>query len=121
VRIWDAETGKDILVISGHSATEFVGDWSPDGSRVATISIDDTMRIWDSKSGAELLNLSAPTEYYGNVRWSPDGKYIALGLDGAGARLIRAWQSTAELMAYAKACCVFRGLSEAERTQFGLR
>lgn len=121
VRIWDAESGNSDLVIDGHNAAVFLGGWSPDGSRVVTISIDDTMRIWDAKSGAELLNLPAPIEYYGNVMWSPDGKYVALGTDGAGLRLIRVWQSTAELVEYARDCCIFRGLTEAERTQFGLR
>jgi len=120
VRIWDASTGKALLVIAGHTGPVTHGDWSPDGSRVATISTDDTMRIWDAKSGAELLNLSAPTEYCSYVMWSPDGKYIAVGMDGAGLRLIRVWQSTDELLDYAKECCVFRQLTDAERTQFGL-
>ena len=32
----------------------------------------------------------------------------------------RVWQTTEELIAYAKECCVFRQLTPAEREQFGL-
>jgi len=32
----------------------------------------------------------------------------------------RAWQSTQELIDYAKECCVIRDLTKEERTQFGL-
>jgi WD40 repeat protein len=78
------------------------------------------MRIWDASSGAELLNLPAPTRYAGDVEWSPDGKFIAISPDGF-VKVIRAWQSTEELLNYAKQCCVFRELTSSERKQFGLQ
>jgi WD40 repeat protein len=31
--------------------------WSPDGSRLATASIDQTTRIWDAEAGSELVTL----------------------------------------------------------------
>jgi len=120
VRIWDASTGETLLVIDRHTGPVTAGEWSPDGARIATISNDDTMRVWDATSGAELLSLSAPSVYATHLRWSPDGRYIAVGLDGAPARVFRVWQSTEELIAYAKECCVFRELTPKEREQFGL-
>jgi WD40 repeat protein len=121
IRIWDASTGKTLLVIEGHKSGVTGGEWSPDGTRIATVSADDTMRVWDAKIGTELLNLSAPTNYFSVIKWSPDGKYIAVGADGLSpAKVFRVWQSTQELVDYAKECCVFRDLTEAERTQFGL-
>jgi hypothetical protein len=33
----------------------------------------------------------------------------------------RVWQTTEELVEYAKECCVIRELTEAERVQFGLK
>jgi WD40 repeat protein/class 3 adenylate cyclase len=118
-RIWDAATGNMILVINGHTGPVVEGDWSPNGTRIVTVSSDDTVRIWDAMSGAELLNLRAPTSYAAFVKWSPDGKYISVADDG-GARIVRVWQSTQELIDYAKQCCVFRELTEAERQQYGL-
>jgi len=119
-RIWDANTGETLLVIDRHTASVSNGEWSPDGTRIATISNDDTMRVWDATSGAELLSLSAPSNYATEMKWSLDGKYIAVGLDGALARVFRVWQSTEELIAYAKECCVVRALTPEERQQFGL-
>jgi WD40 repeat protein len=70
---------------------------------------DKLVRIWEAKSGAELLSLSVPAAYYSEAKWSPDGKYIAVGMDQyPGLMVLRAWQSTSELLDYAKECCVFR-------------
>jgi hypothetical protein len=54
------------------------------------------------------------------VNWSPDGKYIIAGGYFNPPVVRRAWQSTEELIAYAKECCVARELMPEERQQFGL-
>jgi WD40 repeat protein len=121
VRIWDADSGKNTLLIEGHRQQVTSGDWSPNMARIVTDSADDSVRVWDVKSGAELLNLSVPANYFSEVRWSPDGKYIAVAPDQyPGLKVFRAWQSTQELLDYAKECCVFRQLTDLERQQFGL-
>lgn len=121
VRIWEADSGKIILTIEGHSQQVTSGDWSPNMSRIVTSGSDDTLRVWDAKSGAELLSLPVPVSYVSNVMWSPDSRYIAVGLDQyPGIMVFRAWQSTDELLDYAKGCCLFRQLTDLERQQFGL-
>jgi len=119
-RIWDAATGRQLLVLCGHTSQVSSADWSPDGRRVVTASSDGTTRIWDAVSGAELLLLSTPANYFNYVSWSPDGQHLAAGSDQSGPVLWRVWQSKEELLAYAHECCVFRQLSNAERQQFGL-
>ena len=52
--------------------------------------------------------------------WSPDGQHLAIvGLETL-VSVWRVWQSTEELVDYAKECCVIRELTDAERKQFGL-
>ena len=119
-RIWDGNTGEELLVIGGHPAAVWFGEWSPDGKRVVTTSIDGTTRIWDATTGDELLNLSTPNAYAPFVTWSPDGQHIAVGGYLMAAEVWRVWQSTEELIEYAKECCVFRDLTPEEREQFGL-
>jgi WD40 repeat protein len=120
VRVWDGETGEELLVISGHTKSVWPGSWSPDGKRVVTFSNDGTVRVWDSSTGDELLTLSVPVLYGGAAWWSPDGQHLAIvGLDTL-VSVWRVWQTTDELVDYARECCVVRQLTPAERQQFGL-
>ena len=119
-RIWDGATGKELLVLRGYTEMVWSGDWSPSGERVATSSTDGTVRIWDASTGDELLTLSVPVFLVLYARWSPDGQHLAIaGLDTL-VSVWRVWQSTEELVDYAKECCLFRELTAAEREQFGL-
>lgn len=124
VMIWDTNSGERLLSITRHTGQVWWGSWSPDGNRIATGSTDDTTRIWDAKSGEELLTLFTPSNWSVAVEWSPDGYYLATSMfsfdQPESASIWRVWQSTEELIAYAKDCCVFRQLTSEERAQFGL-
>jgi WD40 repeat protein/DNA-binding SARP family transcriptional activator len=125
IYIYDASSGEELLKIFGHTSQLMLVSWSPDGKRIASGSTDDTTRIWDAQTGAELLTLPTPGDWYVIPDWSPDGKYLLVtvqNLFNPGQNGVwRVWQSTQELVDYAKECCVFRELTEAEREQFGLR
>jgi len=84
-RIWDAATGQqqlklfhgpggDPLKLKGVVAVAF----SPDGTRLATGSIDETARIWDLTTGQRLLEISCGS-WVEAVAFSPNGKRLATG------------------------------------------
>jgi serine/threonine protein kinase/DNA-binding beta-propeller fold protein YncE len=79
VEVWDAVRGLMLRTLDGHTdAVEQVA-YSPDGTRLATASADETLKIWDADSGKELRSI--PTEvkaYLRDLRFSPDGTEIAL-------------------------------------------
>lgn len=50
VKIWDLVTGCFTSTLSGHKLSVMSISWSSDGSRLATGSIDCTVRIWDLAS-----------------------------------------------------------------------
>src|SRR5262249_13704048 len=55
VKVWDAQTGKEVLALKGHTGTVSSVAFSPDGERIASGSYDQTVRVWDAQSGQELL------------------------------------------------------------------
>ena len=52
VKIWDAETGRELLTLDGHKHLVMSVAWSPDRRRLA--SADDlSLRIWDATEAYE--------------------------------------------------------------------
>ena len=47
VWVWDAETGAELLRLTGHTGRLSTLVFSPDGSSILTASDDQTARIWD--------------------------------------------------------------------------
>lgn len=82
--------------LAGHAAGLIHIDWSPDGSKIATASQDNTAKVWDVQTGALLLTLQGHAGSVQHVAWSPDGSKIATGSTDNTARI---WDArTGELL-----------------------
>ena len=64
-----------------------VAAFSPDGTRVATGSVDGSARVFDAATGAELARLDHDGEV-NTVAFSPDGSRVATGSDDGSARVV---------------------------------
>lgn len=51
IRIWNAENGKFILDLIGHTGKINSIDYSPDGNQLVSGSNDKTVRVWDIETG----------------------------------------------------------------------
>jgi WD40 repeat protein len=82
-KVWDADTGKELLTLTGHRNIVMSVAWSPaeteEGQRLATGSGDGTAKVWDAENGKELLTLTGHSNTVSSVAWSPDGKRLATG------------------------------------------
>ena len=78
-KVFDATTGKEVLVLKGHTNSNWGIDYHPDGTRLVTAGRDATARVWDAKTGELLMTLTGHTTTIGTVHFSPDGTQIATG------------------------------------------
>jgi hypothetical protein len=71
-------------VLIGHTDDITGAAWSPDGTRIATISADTTVRIWDAQTGQPVRTLFAHEDVVDTLAWSPDGlRLVTASRDGA--------------------------------------
>jgi dipeptidyl aminopeptidase/acylaminoacyl peptidase len=49
VKLWDMETGLELLTLSGHTSWLWKTLFSPDGHRILSCGRDNTLRIWDGR------------------------------------------------------------------------
>ncbi len=92
IRLLDAETGEQELIISGFMPDGHNGDvtsvaFSPDGSTLASGSEDHSVRLWDAETGEFKRTIQAHTSHVTSVV-SPDGATLAIGI---GEKTIRLW------------------------------
>jgi WD40 repeat protein/class 3 adenylate cyclase len=89
-KIWDAQTGKELRLLTGQTAFIQGLDFSPDGKRLATASEDGTVWVWDVLTGRVLLKLTGEGSRF-RIDFSPDGKLLA----GTGNdSMVTVWDAT---------------------------
>jgi WD40 repeat protein/serine/threonine protein kinase len=76
VRVWDAQTHKELRSFKGHVASIVCIKFSPDGKQVASSGYDRTARVWDLATG-EVSVFRGHQGYVNNVAFSPDGQRLA--------------------------------------------
>jgi protein HIRA/HIR1 len=64
-------------VLRGHANNVMDLSWSPDSTKLATVSLDNSVLIWDAATGARLATLNRHTSFVKGVAWDPIGTYLA--------------------------------------------
>ena len=65
VRVWDVASGLEILILRGHLSSVWDVAISRDNNRLATASLDGTVKIWDARPWTE--DSSAEREALGQL------------------------------------------------------
>jgi WD40 repeat protein/DNA-binding SARP family transcriptional activator len=92
VTIWDAETGDEVIKLTGPEQKLTTVAFSPDGAKLAAGSdLTGAPPVWDVRTGELLFTLGHPFEAVRAVAFSPDGTRIVTGgWDGTA----RVWDAT---------------------------
>jgi len=93
VRVFEVETGKQLVLIEDHADWIFEVAFSPDGKRLASAARDKTSKVFDVEKKESLVTFPTHALPVYTVSFSPDGKTIATG--GEDNR-IRIWDPEKE-------------------------
>ncbi|KAF8546010.1 WD40 repeat-like protein [Imleria badia] len=78
VTVWNAESREKVIEWPAHKDFVRAVDVSPDGTRIATGSDDETVCVWSLSTGQLLLDPLQHNSRVGTVKFSPDGHLLAI-------------------------------------------
>nr|WP_198525340.1 WD40 repeat domain-containing protein [Oscillatoria sp. PCC 10802] len=81
VKVWNLDSGEELLTLEGHSAPVYAVAVTPDGSRAISGSRDGTVKVWNLDSGEELHTLKGHSDWVNAVAVTPDGLRAISGSD----------------------------------------
>ncbi len=84
-KIWDLDTGEELLALRGHRGIFQPAAFSPDGRTLVTAGFDGAVKLWDAMASPESLTLTASESPVLVTKFSPDGRTLITA--GADRRL----------------------------------
>lgn len=90
VRIWDANTGKELKRLIGHHNQVTSASFNPNGQTLLSISsLDGIAIIWDAQTGKMLLREDKPYSIR-SAAFSNDGKHVIFSSDNDSVYILNA-------------------------------
>jgi WD40 repeat protein/serine/threonine protein kinase len=111
VRLWEAATGRELVVARGDGGSIGAVGFSPDGSRLASGSDDGTVRLWEAHTGHPLVVCLGHPGPVRALAFSPDCRRLVSAALPADDRC-RLWDAaTGTLLAVLPAPATAHGLT----------
>ncbi len=96
VRLWDLDTGKQILVLRGHSQFVQAVAFHPQQSNwLISAGRDRQIKFWDWTTQQQLRTLAGHTQQIHTIAFSPDGTLIA---SGSADKTLKLWTLSGEII-----------------------
>jgi WD40 repeat protein len=111
VHVWEAATGKEVLVLKGHGDVIKTAVFNADKTRIVSASADKTVRLWDARTGDLLAVFRGHQEAVESAQFTSDGRILSVDKNGT----VRVWPIDPVAAAVSRAP---RELSAGEREQY---
>jgi WD40 repeat protein len=89
VRVWNAETGEESVVIELQGNFTWALAFSPDSSRLAIGTWVSGAQVWDTTTGEEIYSFARAGNFVPDLAYTPDGQYIIT----AGSGGLKVWRA----------------------------
>jgi WD40 repeat protein len=76
-RLWDAETGREVLQFQADRNGGYRLAISPDGNYLATSGRAQDVRLWNTATGTPVITLTDHPQPLRGLSFSPDGRRLA--------------------------------------------
>jgi WD40 repeat protein len=75
IKLWEAATGRELLRLAGHTGWAMGLAFSPDGSSLASTSLDGTVKVWSLSPGNEAIAVSEVVAGFGTrIAYNQNGQ-----------------------------------------------
>ena len=93
VKVWNPESGQDVITFDKQLGVVLSLAYSPNGTRIASSSINDdhSFVVWDTKTAEVIHRFIGHASHVHRLRHSPNGRLIASGDNDGNLRL---WDAT---------------------------
>jgi serine/threonine protein kinase len=81
IKVLDISSGQEVVSLQGHSQFVKCLAFDPKSRRLASGSLDKTVRLWDLETGKEILTFRKHKAQINSVAFSPDGLRLASASD----------------------------------------
>ncbi|MFN7098705.1 MAG: WD40 repeat domain-containing protein, partial [Gammaproteobacteria bacterium] len=89
--VWDVNTKQVLRYLTGHTHWVSCLAYSPQGSELASGSVDMTVRLWQLATGKERQVLTGHTHWVKCLAYSPQGTELA---SGSNDKTVHLWELT---------------------------